>query len=759
MVLTLAILWIYFRYTAFFDLAPHQVIEPWGDGIKAYTVIEYHAKHDSTYAHFAGMNYPYGELAVPAATQPFFSFSLKLLAHFGIDFSNYTVVIVNLGMLLGILLSVLFLFLILEQLRLPFWASIPTALFITILAPQTHRLAFHYGLAHVEVLPILIYLLLRYDQSRQLKWSCWIMLMVILSAGIHFYFFALLAISISAYFLFDGLFHLNWTSFKSAVKHYSIQVGIPFLIFFYWIILSDSISDRCSLPWGFFIYKTSIQDTFISLSQPHFQFIDQHLFKFKQTDFEQKNYIGLIATIFLFFMVVRWGIQRFRHTLLSNLPSHQTFLLKLFLASGLVYGFSLGLPFTLPGLDGWLAYAGPLKQFRSLGRFAWFFYFTINIISIAGIFYLSKKPLYQITLMVCTMFVLGFEAYHFTYEPLQVYSLNEIPEWKTSNYFQQETGIDFDRFQAILPIPYYNIGSDHFWEKPYNVGFSLQKSLLLSLETGLPVTGAMLTRTSLSQTINQLQLVKTPYRKPKILEAYPNQKPLLLLIDKTRFAEHKQLNPHFENAGTLLYEAGDLQLYELPLNSFQKRITQRIDTIQMKLDTTQTYKDGPFLATDSLLPYFYNAYDDQSNDFRYLGAGGRKIQLNNVETIYQEQEVRFPAKEPLHISFWIYINQDLVSRSALTVTEKSQEGTTNSHSSKLHDLISIFDNHGWALVEFSFTKQTLDGEIEITLENKFLRPNQILMDELLIRPERLDLFRQTDRILWYNNQYFNLPIK
>ena len=173
-VLLLITIWVFSRYNDFFELDPSKVIEPWGDGFKAYTVIQYHARFDTTYSHYNGMNYPYGEQAVAAATQPLISFPLKWISENLVDISGQTVVIVNLLMLLGIVLSAFFLYLIFERLGLPGWYSVLGGLGITLLAPQIQRIGFHYGLAHVEVIPIGIYLLLRYQENKHWKWSAWI---------------------------------------------------------------------------------------------------------------------------------------------------------------------------------------------------------------------------------------------------------------------------------------------------------------------------------------------------------------------------------------------------------------------------------------------------------------------------------------------------------------------------------------------------------------------------------------------------------
>ena len=519
---------------------------------------------------------------------------------------------------------------------------------------------------------------------------------------------------------------------------------------------NDPVDDRCSMPWGFLHYNTSFQETFSSLTQPHFRWMDENLIRFRRTDFEKQNYIGLVAGSFLIFLLINWLRKGFRSSPLSNLPQSSDFLTKLLIATLLIYIFSLGIPFIIPHLDALLLYTGPLKQFRSIGRFAWLFYFGINIITLTGIFYLSKNLVWKNAMILSTILLLYFEAYHFS--NARNVDLDPIREWQSSNYFQAKSGLDFDQFQAILPIPYYNIGSDHFWEKPYNIGFSLQKSLILSNETGLPVTAAMLTRTSLSQTINQIQLVRTPYRIPKIFEDYPNDKPLLLAMDKTRFEEHKALNPHFENAGELLFEDGELQLYKLPLSSFEERIEAKKNAILKTIQSDSLVAKNNFLVADSSMYWVYHSFDESPVEKKYFGEAGLSQALTKPITLYDNSVDPLPTNTPLEFSIWMYINEDLVPRSQFVFSEWDAQNHSllQSRTEDVHRLIQVFDNNGWAMVELDFQRTQPDSRLEFKLQNPLIKQKEIQLDELLIRPAEADIYTQTDEYIWKNNLHFKL---
>ena len=48
-----------------------------GDGFKNYMTTNWHLAHDSSYVHYGGMNYPYGEHVLFTDNQPLFSAGLQ----------------------------------------------------------------------------------------------------------------------------------------------------------------------------------------------------------------------------------------------------------------------------------------------------------------------------------------------------------------------------------------------------------------------------------------------------------------------------------------------------------------------------------------------------------------------------------------------------------------------------------------------------------------------------------------------------------
>jgi hypothetical protein len=153
--------------------------------------------------------------------------------------------------------------------------------------------------------------------------------------------------------------------------------------------------------------------------------------------------------------------------------------------------------------------------------------------------------------------------------------MEAIPELEMGRKLSFLTGIQPEKFQSILTIPYFNLGSDQFWREPE--GFILQKVLLMSAKTGLPTNSAMLTRTSRKQTINQMQWVSEPYKYPLLLKSLVDKRPFLLMVDKSNLDnERGKPYAHLLNYASILHDEDRMALYLLPYNSFEKSVLDKV---------------------------------------------------------------------------------------------------------------------------------------------------------------------------------------
>ncbi len=749
----LTLLLIFGRFPDFFKYGNSRVIEPWGDGYKSYITILYHIKYDSTYSHFEGMNYPYGEHVIPADTQPLISNAVRFISRNVVDLYPYALGIINFSLLLGVFLCALFLYLIFQRLKLPDWYSMVVALGLTFLSPQLARIAFHYGLGHPEVLVIVLYLLLRFDEKMHWKWSLWMAFVVWAFANIHFYYFAIMAFTIGGFFFFRYVRKREWSKLPTYALHFGIQLIVPLIFFVFWMYYNDPSTDRTKAPWGFFAYRAFPEGVFYFPELPHFKWIDQHLVHLRHVGVESQSYIGLVSIIVLLIILFPWLKKLMRRPAIGSNFVQQDFLNNIFYTGIAIALFAFGLPFILPGFDALLDYAGPIRQFRSIGRFAWVFYYTTGIVAFTWLFYwaIGGWRLRKWILLLAIV-VLGIEAYWNA--DVQSFDLDKIEEFAPGKAFTEVTDINYDQFQAIVPIPYYNIGSDNFWW--HLSGFIGQKSETLTLQTGLPTTGAMLTRTSLGQTLNQIQLVTEPYRIPRILSDFPNQKPLLLLWDENRHDEKHRNYEHLREGLQPIFRKEELLFYDLPLEHFNQRIEQRKRAITQIIDSTALFSSGDLLKSDSLAQFVYQKFDDQSADKTYRGNGAFQAAMEEKNTIYEGPLPTAENKGQL-ISFWMFLEQDLYPRTEILLEEvnPTDGAVLQEVKAQCREWLTVFDNNGWALLEHAFMPQQEGSSLRITLQNEALGKAPLWVDELLIRPDSLQLYQQSEKELFKNNRWYS----
>ena len=758
-VLILAILFCAIRFTDFFQ-HPDRVVEPYGDGFKAYTVIQYHARYDSQYHHFQGMNYPYGDHALSSATQPLISNGLAILSAWtGRDLSRHTIAVVNISMLLSLVGCSFFLFLILRRFELPVWLSTVAAIGIMMLTPQIARMTSHYGLSHAMVLPGLIYWLLRYDDKPGWLISLVVGIWVTVFSLVHFYYFAIMALTVSLFFAIRVIQRRDYRALLHYAFHYGLQIVLPLAFFIYWIYGQGGPDDRTDQPWGFFHFHSFPEGIFTSLEQPYWQWFDRQVFDLERTDinnFEGRSYIGLVAVFTILAMLVKWGVKRLKGGLLP-LAKGQYFAHNMLITSGLLLVASFGIPFVWTGWEWLLDYTGPLRQFRSMGRFAWLFYYVINILSWVWLYHALKGKSYRWAIWIPAALLLWFEGINQAWAKNT--ELDIVSRFEEGRRFTDLNGIDYDDYQAILTVPYYNIGSDQFWWE--GEGYILQNSLTLSLQTGLPTTSAMLTRTSRSQSLKQFQLVTEPYRVPAILADFSDDRPLLMMLDESEYKKEEEKYEHLLDGARLLYLEGDrLRMYEHPLALFERRVEDQVarvvqtyerDSTLVPVDTLQ----WPGFKADSSVVHFERWSFDQNGNtgFAYFGAGAQRHTMHPDSVLIEFETAGLAGNWVF--SAWFLIDEDRRTRATLELIEKAPDGTVRQRSaSPIRQHIDVFDDRGWGLGVWALTPQAADSRWEVRIQETGMHRETILVDECLWMPANRNLYFRTEAYYWWNNRFY-----
>ncbi|MEO1263578.1 MAG: hypothetical protein AAFZ15_32500, partial [Bacteroidota bacterium] len=671
----------------------------------------------------------------------------------------------------------LFIYLIFKELKIPWHLAGLFAIAITFLAPQNMRLYSHLGLAPIFVLPSIIYFLFRLEKTKDTKYAFSLMACTFIGAFLHFYFFAIIAIFVSIYFFISGInllyFTFNIKSLKSTfnpdintntigklILNYLIGIGIPLIFFTIWMILNDPITDRSPNPYGFFVYHSNCTNIFSSPHLPLFTWINDSWFLKTKVDFEGWSYVGLVADLFLIFILSRWAIKRFKVQLLNFIPEDdRSFLIKLLIAGGIMAYLSCSQPFIMKGWEHLLQYTGPYKQFRSTGRFAWAFYFSINVIAFGGFYYLFqriKMHKMKIGLFVLLIGVSFYEAYtfHSNAYVYRDYKIRYAPELEPGKEFTTITGIDFSKYQAIVPSPIFLVGTNNI-EAPGSA-YIIQQALVLSNQTGLPVTGAMLTRSSHSQGLKQLQLVTEPYREPMLLNEIKSEKPFILLESVTKKKEFTEKFGHLKNEATLLFENERWRLYDLPIGSFRKRIENKITTLKEEINNDSLTQINEFLTTDSIENFIYLNFDGFDCADSYFSEGCFTGIVGRENYLFTGQLPNAAIDQEYHLYLWVNVLPDRFATTLFRVTEKLENGQVNIIC-QINPAwgYKVFDQEGWVMMEIPFKISSPQSEVTVTFKKQEDYDLRLMsVDELLIKPSNTSLYRHGGNYVWKNNQVY-----
>lgn len=174
-----------------------------------------------------------------------------------------------------------------------------------------------------------------------------------------------------------------------------------------------------------------------------------------------------------------------------------------------------------------------VEQFRSLARFAWPFYWTFYIwimYTVAGVYRLSNQQGKQ--LIVALILLLGSaETIDLTHRMKD--GVNH-PSYLTNNAESkslEQLKINFKDYQAILPVPYYNIGSEDYNYTIDDLGEFSPFTYQLSLYSSLPLMSCKLSRTPPRFSQELLALITNDSVSTELKQLL-NDKPILVAMDR-----------------------------------------------------------------------------------------------------------------------------------------------------------------------------------------------------------------------------------
>ena len=478
--------------------------------------------------------------------------------------------------------------------------SLPAGCGIAFLSPQLLRILGHYGLAFGVALPLCWLMLIWSRKNPGFGTSLLVAGNTLLWSLVHTYYLALLSVFVGISWLLR-LSRKRRTSMvcpdsnqmlPGTLLHGSFQFFLPVLVLVVLIFSTDpyfAARGRNAADFDPTLYRSTPAALLVPWARPLGDGLGAVLEELG-TRAEGMSYLGLaVPAIFMILLITRitaWtGAFRDSPSLASSRNRAPTEALRReveleALLVGLV-GLLLSLGWLWQFQSGWLwEWAGPLRQFRTIGRFSWVFYYAFSVLAFSRLGLLrsrSQRP--GVRNLITLVLALGvsvqlFESWSQAAEITRTVRAASVPAGQLLAGKKDSLsgpalppGVQAGAYQAILPLPYYHIGSDVDF-RYLGQGRSMPVSMALSLRTGLPLLAMHAARTPLALTRMSLSLIDRGPELGAFGSNFPNQRPFLIVVSEPNLtaAEEALLERSLP-----LGNWGDVQFFGI---SFQEALAQ-----------------------------------------------------------------------------------------------------------------------------------------------------------------------------------------
>ncbi len=725
LVFALPALILYHFYAPVFACPACYLFQDTGDGLKNYYTLAWYVVHDQGW-HFTGMNYPYGENIIYTDNQPLLALLLRWMHHHILPMDRHIVGTLNLLLILSLYLGVLVNYHLLRRWNTGRWWALGSAACIIFLSPQIMRFHGHYGLAYVFFIPLLL-LVLDYivrGPGRKWMWGLLAGLLILATSLIHLYFLFLHLLVVLAFLLCWA-----WQKRKDAVVFRRVAITLTGVILLPGAILlgirkyTDPVTDRPTEPWGIDYHTIDFKTTFFSFIHP-FDYAWTKFFGIERPIMEKIAYTGLIGLLMLPAMI--WFLFRKK-------PENDTDVMVKALAGAALITWCMGAGiFYQHGLKGVWEAIPVLKQFRGLGRFGLPFYYLYTLACSYVLWRFFDRLRYR-SLMRPASYVLGavsliwgFEAYvNMAEQSAPITHENTILTDTKKTYLPliDSAGYAPGDFQAILQLPLVVVGNENlgvvrgFW--------TLSEGMHVGWETGLPLMDYSMSRTSIRQGLDMLEMIADPSvtkRRAKLLQ----DKPLLLVCDESlMIPAEKRWLPLAKPLG----KRGSISLYSISPAVF----------------STSRVPDPSSLERLQPCRGWFMDFEDHPCDTAMSGKGALPITYpgfpvwSYVDTVVGERQ--------WIVSFWSYVDDKHASVAMPKIIEWDYLGSMIQATGWHRDLIDWAEVQGsWMQVNIPLTTRGRGYNYQLLIDNA-----GTVIDNLSIRPSTdTCLTRLPDQILINN---------
>ena len=705
-----------------------------GDALQSYYVTAFYAMYDVG-NRFTGMNYPYGEHINYPNLQPLVAATMGFLQRHGVPAARYAVGITNVLALLSLVATPVVLYAILRRTRLPVLYAAVLALIIGFMSPQVLRLDGHISLSYGCFIPLLWYCIIRMqDAPRQWRWYLVFGAGILLIGSVMPYFLAL-----GCFFLLGHVLVMAWQQprMRPWLGRMALAALLPLLLFRGYLWATDHVADRPPNPYGLLVFIATPGTVFTPVLGPLHDWWQQHWPSESDND-EGFAYIGLVGTATLAVSLVLGllAVVRCRQWQRLGRPALPLHLRTGLWAATFLLLLAFGYPFKWSWFDWLTDHSGPVKQFRSLGRFAWPFYYVASTYTAYALYrmwrYLRRQSLRPLAWVGLPLLLLWATEAWFQVST----KAGQVMEGTGASDFLDPTTSLASRltwgnrqlsdFQAILPLPYYNIGTDKFDQS--GTGSSIYQAYKASATTGLPLLANHIPRSSVGQAMQHIQLFSSDLVSKELLAHFPNQKPLLLLVTPDGLSEAEQ---RLVGLAHLLVQSPEASLYELPLAALAATVLPQERAKAAALLPTLPPRPGGLHVTTPA-GVIVQAFDHATDRRGRLGAGAFYAPKDGFSSLY-DGPLPTPADTGRYeASVWINGKTDY-GFGNMRVKLYDANGGAGETVVDARKAIEVMGD--WVRIVVPFRVRPGITRIEVLYENR-----DLLADDLLIRPVNTDVY-------------------
>lgn len=710
-----------------------------GDGIKAFYVYAGHIKNSAGYNEFTGMNYPYGQTHIFTDGQTVIAILFKFLSQWFPFFNTHSMGIYNVMMLMSYPLCALLLAGIIKRLNMPLVFTVAASVSITLLSPQYFRLFGHPTLSYVCFVPLMWWLLIKYNEStKKIKWSLIIACNAMFWFAVHPYYIMLWVLFAMAYFAVAWLQQKKKKAFfKTQLPYLILQTIVPLAITRVYIKLYDLHEYRSQSPYGFWEYYAEWNSVFVPNHGIHAPLFKQLIFPNGTQSWEGLAYIGLgavLVTIYSLFKIVRYFIKRKGSLVLH--PVLPPVLKTAIWASVPVLLFSMCLPFQL-GLHSLVEHLSFLKQFRSLGRFAWVFYYIMSVYAVYVLYLVYRKMRFKKLTVAAYVLTSVYFVVHIA-EALPYHNEGKPKLQESPNYFNRKYLPDYykdaisevekikHQYQCFIMLPFYHIGSENYGKE--FTPQAIQQSMVLSYWTNMPMLNSSAARSPILEAKHIMQFFSPASFNKEIEKDLPNKKDFLLLYNNQPLTDAEL---YWYNRSEFLWKSNQFELRRLKYTTVFNGALQTNDA---EITHTPVYPVGvPVeMLGGNLKPIVYNNFDTLKSEQVFSGAGALQGDKRNYTFLLNRGDYNLDANKEYVVGFWYYNKDELRTQVTCIIEQCNAYGNNCNWNVIWNPGESMIIAGDWSYVAKKFKPQTSNGQIAVFTTGDKHSKQQIFIDDFVL---------------------------